>query len=74
MIEIMNTDDDFIAKFMNIVIAVDVSYRNFPVRGKLIQATKDYILLERANGDIGMVRRDTILGIIEARNIHEQVV
>jgi hypothetical protein len=40
MIEIMNTDDDFIAKFMNIVIAVDVSYRNFPVRGKLIRQQK----------------------------------
>ena len=72
MTEQMN-EEDIVVKFMNKVIAVSVSYRDNPVRGRLIMATKDYILLERVNRDIGMVRRDTILGIIEAR-IHKQVV
>ena len=55
----MIEEEDFVVKFMNKVISVSVSYRDSPVRGRLIKATKDYILLERVNRDIGMVRRDT---------------
>jgi hypothetical protein len=71
MSEQMNEEEDIIEKFMDKVIAVSVTYRDNPVRGKLILATKDYILLERINRDIGMIRRDTILGIVEA-HIHKQ--
>ena len=70
MNEQMNEEEDIIEKFMDKVIAVSVSYRDTPVRGRLILATKDYILLERINMDIGMIRRDAILGIVEA-HIHK---
>jgi hypothetical protein len=70
MSELMNEKEDIVVKFMNKVIAVSVSYRDTPIRGKLIQATKDFILLERVNRDIGMIRIDTILGIVEA-HIHK---
>ena len=60
--------------YSNKVISIVVTYRAKPLKGRLIKATKDFMVLERVSGDISTIRQSAVLGINEGRDISEQVV
>lgn len=64
---------DSIAKYTNKVISVFVNYRESPVKGKLINVTKDFIELERFSGDVTTIRRRVILAINNAKEAKQVI-
>jgi hypothetical protein len=51
--------------YNNKVISVIVTYRDKPVKGRLVKTRSDFIVLERFSGDRSSIRLSSILGINE---------
>jgi hypothetical protein len=66
--KIENVNGKAIAKYMNKVVSIIVTYRGIPIKGKMISANQDFIELERLSGDITTIRLAAILGISEGRD------
>lgn len=66
--KIANVNGEAIAKYMNKVVSVIVTYRTFPIKGKVINVNQDFMELERLSGDITTIRLVAILGISEGRD------
>ena len=49
------------------VISVIVTYRDIPIKGRLIKTRSDFIVLERFSGDLSTIRLSAILGVNEGR-------
>jgi len=61
-------------RYRNKVISIVVTYRAKPIKGRLIKATKDFMVLDRVSGDISTIRQSAVLGINEGRDVNEQVI
>ena len=54
--------------YNNKVISVIVTYRDKPIKGRLVKTRSDFIVLERFSGDRSSIRLSSILGINEGRD------
>lgn len=66
--EILRTGKDSIERYMNKVVSIIVTYREIPIKGRMINTSRDFIELQRLGGDISMIRLPALLGISEGRD------
>lgn len=64
---------DSYLKFLGKVVSVVVTYRNKPIRGRLIKLSPEHLELERLNGDITTITRMAILSVNNAREFQRVV-
>lgn len=60
-------------RFLGNVVSIVISYRNKPIKGRLIKLSPEFLELERLDGTINTITRRAVLNINNAREYQRVV-